>query len=172
MTTIDTDKETPETPETPAPDVPEAPETPTQEDPNVTVTDTPEGSDPQGDTGPAASETPEASEEPAGDPDTFDRAYVAGLRKESAGYRTQLREVQEQLHRAMVEKSGALADPADLPFDADHLQDPEALTAAIQELLAAKPHLKARRFVGDVGQGNRESATAGVDLLGILRSRA
>ncbi len=113
----------------------------------------------------------EASETPT-EGDTFPRAYVEDLRKESAGYRTQARELQERLHRVSVEQTGSLADPADLPFDAAHLESPEALQAAITALLEAKPHLKARRFVGDVGQGNRESATAGVDLLGILRSRA
>ena len=104
--------------------------------------------------------------------DSFPRAYVEDLRKEAAGYRTQVRELQERLHRMSVEQTGSLADPADLPFDAAHLESPEALQAAIAALLEAKPHLKARRFVGDVGQGNRESANAGVDLLGILRSRA
>ncbi|PWD42223.1 hypothetical protein ACN93_15125 [Gordonia paraffinivorans] len=113
----------------------------------------------------------EASETPP-EGDTFPRAYVEDLRKESAGYRTQVRELQERLHRMSVEQTGSLADPADLPFDPAHLDSPEALQAAIAELLAAKPHLKARKFVGDVGQGSRGSANAGVDLLGILRSRA
>ncbi|MCX6470372.1 MAG: hypothetical protein NTW76_13795 [Corynebacteriales bacterium] len=140
------------------------------EPPNVTVTDPPEDPDTQGDN---TTDRPVALEgtEPPAEGDTFDRAYVEDLRKESAGYRTQLRTVQEQLHRALVEKSGLLADPADLPFDATHLEDPEALAASIEQLTTEKPHLKARRFVGDVGQGRRGSAPAEVNLLGMLQGR-
>lgn len=105
--------------------------------------------------------------------DSFPRAYVEDLRKEAAGYRTQVRELQERLHRMSVEQTGSLADPADLPFDAAHLESPEALAAAIEELLAAKPHLKARRFAPDAAaQGAKGTASGGVDLLGILRQNA
>jgi hypothetical protein len=62
-----------------------------------------------------------------------------------------------------------LADPADLEYAEEHLSDPEALTA---ELVTAKPHLKSRRPVGDVGQGVKGMANSQVDLLGLLRSRA
>ena len=114
----------------------------------------------------------EASETPA-EGDTFPRAYVEDLRKESAGYRTQVRELQERLHRVSVEQTGSLADPADLPFDAAHLESPEALQAAIAALLEAKPHLKARRFAPDAAaQGAMGQASGGVDLLGILRQNA
>ena len=105
------------------------------------------------------------------DADTFDRAYVEDLRKESAGYRTQLREVQEQLHRALVEKSGRLADPADLAFDPAHL-DGENLAAAIDALLEAKPHLKARRFDSDAAaQGAKQGGVGQVNLAELMRSR-
>ncbi|WP_288813046.1 hypothetical protein [uncultured Gordonia sp.] len=141
--------ETPDEAEAPAPEASE-------------TTDVPE----------AQADVPDTSETTEPDGDTFPRDYVESLRGESAGYRTQLRAVQERLHGELVRATGLLADPADLPFDAAHLEDPEALSAAIEALVSAKPHLKARRFVGDVGQGNRGSANAGVDLLGILRSRA
>lgn len=114
----------------------------------------------------------EASETPP-EGDTFPRAYVEDLRKESAGYRTQVRELQERLHRMSVEQTGSLADPADLPFDAAHLESPEALQAAIAALLEAKPHLKARRFAPDAAaQGAKGQASGGVDLLGMLRANA
>lgn len=105
------------------------------------------------------------------DADTFSREYVQELRQESAGYRTRVRDLEQQLHRLQVQQTGALADPADLEFDAAHLESPEALQAAIDALLADKPHLKARRIVGDVGQGNRGSAPAEVNLLGMLQGR-
>lgn len=107
----------------------------------------------------------------SGDADTFSREYVQELRQESASYRTRVRDLEQQLHRLQVQQTGALADPADLEFDAAHLESPEALQAAIDALLADKPHLKARRIVGDVGQGNRGSAPAEVNLLGMLQGR-
>ena len=117
-------------------------------------------------------DAPEAPE-PAEDADTFPRAYVEELRKESAGYRTRVKDLETKLHRLQVEQTGALADPADLEFDAAHLEDPEALQAAIDALLEAKPHLKARRFAPDAAaQGAKASASSGVDLLGILRQNA
>lgn len=105
------------------------------------------------------------------EPDTFDRAYVEKLRQENGKYRQRAQRADDlahRLHRALVEATGRLADPTDLPFDEDHLSDTESLTSAIDELLTAKPHLAARRVTGDVGQG--ASSTAGsVDLLGLLR---
>lgn len=118
-------------------------------------------------------------EAPHGDPgdetalpegDTFSREYVQELRQESANYRTQLRAVQEQLHRLQVENTGQLADPADLPFDPAYLDDPDALMAAIEALLEQKPHLKARRFdPGAAAQGPRHTSGAEVNLADLMR---
>jgi hypothetical protein len=99
---------------------------------------------------------------------------VQQLRKESAGYRERAQQADalaQRLHAALVAATGRLADPSDLPFAAQHLDDADALTAAIDELLQAKPHLKSRRVVGDVGQGAGGKA-AGVDLAAMLRARA
>ena len=134
--------------------------------------ETPAASDSAPDNSAASGDTDGATDTTeSGDADTFSREYVQELRQESAGYRTRVRDLEQQLHRLQVEQTGALADPADLPFDAAHLESPEALQAAIDALLADKPHLKARRFVGDVGQGSRGSAPAEVNLLGMLQGR-
>ncbi|MGO4491147.1 hypothetical protein AB4Y86_03490 [Arthrobacter sp. 2YAF22_2] len=125
-----------------------------------TETDTPE------DTG-----APEAPSEG----DTFPRDYVEKLRKESAGYRDKAKRVDDlaaRLHTALVAATGRLADPEDLPFDESRLDDPAALTAAVDDLLARKPHLASRKPRGDVGQGTVSGASDTVDLAGILRSRA
>ncbi|MDF3283366.1 hypothetical protein [Gordonia sp. N1V] len=154
-----------------------------------TTEDAPDATDSAGQTAPEASDTTasnaetdsgttesgatdaaSADTETASDGDTFDRAYVEDLRKESAGYRTRVRDLEQQLHRLQVQQTGALADPADLPFDAAHLESPEALQAAIDALLADKPHLKARAFApGGAAQGARGQVSGGVDLLGMLR---
>lgn len=113
--------------------------------------------------------------EESGDPETFPREYVQELRQENARYRAQAKTAEglaQRLHVALVAATGRLADPTDLPFDQAHLEDPEALAAAVDELLAGKPHLKSRKVTGDIGQGTRTSAPADVDLLGLLRGRA
>lgn len=112
-------------------------------------------------------ETPE-------DADTFPRSYVEKLRTENSRYRQRAQkgdEYAQRLHTELVRATGKLADPTDLTFDAAHLDDPEALTAAVEDLLARKPHLATRRPLGDIGQGATPSASQ-VDLAGMLRQRA
>lgn len=112
---------------------------------------------------------------PEDEPDTFPRAYVEKLRKENADARAKLKDrdaLAERLHAALAAADGRLADPTDLPYSEDHL-DPESMGTAIADLIARKPHLKARRFGGDVGQGSRGGVNgAQVDLLGTLRNLA
>ncbi|MBA2415401.1 MAG: hypothetical protein H0V64_05845, partial [Geodermatophilaceae bacterium] len=108
------------------------------------------------------------------EPDTFPRAVVEELRRENARYRTragQADELSQRLHLELVRATGRLADPTDLPFEERHLEDVDILDAAIDDLLARKPHLASRRPSGDIGQGATAEA-ASVDLAGILRARA
>lgn len=116
---------------------------------------------------------PEA--EPDDDAETFPRTYVEKLRRENQRYRDQAATADgfaQRLHTALVAATGKLADPTDLDFDAAHLaeDDPDALAAAIDELLARKPHLASRRVFGDIGQGATRTEDA-VDLAGMLRNR-
>lgn len=110
------------------------------------------------------------------DTTTFSRTYVEKLRRESAGYRERANQADElgrRLHTALVAATGRMADPTDLAYEPTHLDDEDALIAAIDELLAAKPHLASRRPFGDVGQGNRGKPTdAPVNLADLLRARA
>lgn len=126
--------------------------------------------------------TPPVDEQtPPADPpegDTFPREYVEKLRRENAEQRTAAKEatealapLQQRLHALVVEKTGRLADPSDLAFEAAHLDDEEALAAAIDALLASKPHLASRRVVGDIGQG-AGVPTEEVNLAGMLAARA
>lgn len=108
-------------------------------------------------------------------PETFPRQYVEELRTENARYRTQAKTADglaQRLHVALVAATGSLADPTDLPFDAEHIDDADKLAAAIDDLLERKPHLKSRRVVGDVGQGDRGKSAESVDLSAMLRQRA
>lgn len=142
----------------------------------VVETTTDEGG-PNGAPDPVPNGTPDPEPDLSGDateneePDTFDRAYVEQLRQENGKYRQRAQRADDlahRLHRALVEQTGKLADPTDLAFDEDHLDDADSLTTAIDDLLAAKPHLAARRVAGDIGQGASKPSD-GVNLLGILR---
>lgn len=96
------------------------------------------------------------------------------LRKENAGYREKARKAEtyaRELFYARVAATGRLADADDLPFDAALLDDHDALTAAVDALVARKPHLASRTPRGDVGAGALSEDAATVDLAGILRSR-
>jgi hypothetical protein len=121
-------------------------------------------------------EPTEAPDEPDETPsdateDTFPRTYVEELREESKAWRLKAQrseQLAERLHTELVKATGRLADPTDLAFDESHLDNPAALAAAVDELLSKKPHLAARKPVGDIGQGATRSA-APVDLAAILR---
>lgn len=108
------------------------------------------------------------ADHPAGD-DTFPRKVVEDLRQENGRYRQRAQKAEQRLHNELVRATGRLADPSDLPFDAEHLDDDAALSAAIDTLLTRKPHLAARRPTGDIGQGVTKS-TAPVNLHDILRT--
>ncbi|MDN4522618.1 hypothetical protein JN086_00025 [Mycolicibacterium austroafricanum] len=111
---------------------------------------------------------PEGSD-PESDPDVFPREVVEELRRENGKHRQRAQKVARRLHAELVRATGRLADPTDLEFAEDHLDDPEALTAAIDELLDRKPHLASRRPMGDIGQGNRGSTSEPFSLLGLLK---
>ena len=118
-------------------------------------------------------------EEPVEEPtdeeqDTFPREYVEKLRDENAKYRQRAQKADDlahRLHNALTEATGRLQDASDLPYDESHLDDPEALQRAIQELLEKKPHLGSRKPAGNIGQGV-SSSTDAVDLAAMMRARA
>lgn len=112
------------------------------------------------------------------EPEVFPRDYVDRLRRENAEHRTKAtkaaekaEQLAEQLWTERVAALGVLADPTDLPYDADALGDPAAILAAAEELLARKPHLRTRRITARVGQGE---GTAGetISLAAMMRQRA
>lgn len=124
---------------------------------------------------PKGSDDPHDDDEQADDAaETFPREYVEKLRKEAADARVKAKRADDlavRLHTALVAATGRLADPSDLPFDEAHLEDADALSAAVDALVAAKPHLASRRPFGAIGQGATPTP-AGVDLAGILRAGA
>lgn len=111
------------------------------------------------------------------DGDTFPRDYVERLRNESATNRARATAAEAasdplraELHTFKVAALGKLADPTDLPYGPG-MDDPEALAAAVDALLAAKPHLRARAVSGDIG-GHESGAPDDFSLAGLLRAGA
>jgi hypothetical protein len=147
----------------------------------MTKTDqTPETPDVATELPPVADATPDTAdgdvvpEVPPADPETFPREYVEKLRDENAKYRQragQTDQLAQRLHLELVKATGRLADPTDLPYDADHISDPANMVTAIDDLLATKPHLANRKPTGTIGQGASVVAD-NVSLSGLLRSNA
>lgn len=126
-----------------------------------------------------ASDTDESSEDSDERLEVFPRPVVEQLRKENAARREKARDAQERadayakrLHTALVRLDGRLSDPEALPFDEAHLDDPDALAGAVDELVAKRPELKARQAAGDIGAGKRGTPRKRMDLLEALRGLA
>jgi len=130
---------------------------------------------PEGSTG-----TPKPSETGTDEPGTFPAAYVKELRDEAAKSRVGAKRAEalaQQAVTAYVEVTGKLADPSDLPFseellNEDGLPDRSKIVAAVDDLLTRKPHLASTRPVGDVGQGARGDGAPMVSLSEMLRAGA
>lgn len=124
---------------------------------------------------------PETDSAPAeGDSDSneqsFSSEYVEKIRREAQGLRDRAKaaesradELARRLHMELARSSGKLADPTDLAFDADHLDDGDKLGAAIDSLLESKPYLRSRVPSGNVGQGAKDTGQP-VSLLSHLKS--
>ena len=108
--------------------------------------------------------------------ETFSREYVQELRSEAAEYRTRAKTadtLREALWAERVKADGRLVDVDDLPMpdDADPL-DADAVSAAVDELIERKPHLKRREATGVVGQGLTDHQDDSVSLTSWLRGNA
>ena len=126
-----------------------------------------------------ADEPPVEPDEQVSEPETLPLEYVQKLRDEAAGHRVKAKRVDALNARLVTTQAaltGKLADPTDLPFtdellDDDGLVDEAKVQAAVADLISRKPHLAARRPTGNVGQGARPE-TAEMGLAAMLRRGA
>jgi len=84
---------------------------------------------------------------------------IRKLRDKNAKYRNRAHEAEKlaeergrALFTAKVSGLGKLADPTDLEYS-EELLDDDALSSAVDELLTRRPHYAARKVSGTVGQG-------------------
>ena len=89
-----------------------------------------------------------------------ERAKIAEIRAE---------ELARALFTARVNATGKLSDATDLEYNAEILDDTEGIAAAIDALIESKPHLKARKVSGDVGQGERSTPAKLKDFSSLFR---
>ena len=112
------------------------------------------------------------TQEHTSETDMFPRRVVEKLRSEAAAARVKAKEadaLRQELFQARVMVDGRLIDPADLPYSEELLTDGDALTGAIDELLARKPYL-AKRPSGDIGAGARGDAATPSNLVTLIRN--
>lgn len=108
------------------------------------------------------------------EPQTFPAEYVTELRAEAAKHRSRFKSLATELVHAWAAVDGRLVDATDLQAsdveaDEDGNYSREAVTAAIDRLLKAKPHLATAR-PAPIPQGARPDAEQ-VSLLGLLNAR-
>jgi len=75
----------------------------------------------------------------------------------------------QRLHAELVNATGRLVNPDELPFTEDHLTDPDALEAGIDALLLGKPYLANKSPRGDIGMGRSTEATGPQDFSALFR---
>lgn len=126
-----------------------------------------------------AETTPEAPSEATSEPDTYSADYVRELRAENAERRLKAKRVDDpntRLARAYAQQDGRLIESSELAYgehllDDDGLVDPAKVTAAIDELLQAKPYLASQRPLQPIAQGVREDVPEQPGLFSLLRER-
>ena len=146
--------------------------------------DTTEQPDPAGDEDTTEQPDPAEGDDDEGeleDGDSFPRAYVQKIRDRAAGYRTRAKSAEDraaELERALfterVRALDVLADPEDLPFSAELLDDHDALVDAVDTLVAKRPHYRRRGTTDPAGTGSRERGRGhdSVSLSAIMRGNA
>lgn len=79
-------------------------------------------------------------------------------------------ELRGRLFTALVVADGRLADPMDIPYSAELVDNPAALEAAITARLEANPRLGKYAATGDVGAGSRGNYVGGeADIIEMIR---
>lgn len=118
------------------------------------------------------SEGAESDTERIGESLALDKARreAKNLRDRAKAAEARVDELSRQVFALKVAALDKFADPSDFAYDAELVDDDEALAAAVDELLERRPHYaKPRRPSGSVGQGWRGNGTVPQDFSSLLR---
>lgn len=96
------------------------------------------------------------------------RREAKNLRDRAKAAEAQVDQLSRQVFALKVAALDKFADPSDFAYDADLVDDDEALAAAVDELLERRPHYAKPRY-GSVGQGQRGNGTVPQDFSSLLR---
>jgi hypothetical protein len=100
---------------------------------------------------------------------TYPAKIVKDLRKENANFRERLQQLSRALFAERVKATGKVENPGEIPYNADILDDADAINQAVDAAIAERPYIKARKVTGDVGQGQRSKTAAPQDFSMLLR---
>ena len=108
------------------------------------------------------------------EPDTFPREVVEKLRQENGKYRQRAQQADTYATGCTPNLSGPQAGWPIRPTSSSTKNTSMILTpwpAAVDDLLARKPHLASRKPTGDIGQGQRGAESEPFSLLELLKER-
>lgn len=132
-----------------------------------TVSCTPEGND----SGEQENAPESAEDESEGNEGNSGETQTPETRDSQPNYQQLAHDYATRLHEALVKLDGRLADPTDLAYSDEHLENPQALTEAITELIHRKPGLRSKQYTNDVGAGQRGAKpSTKLDLVDIIRN--
>lgn len=122
---------------------------------------------PEGDSEPAESDTDGEQESEAL---AKARREAKNLRDRAKTAETRVDELSRLVFALKVAALDKLADASDFEYDADLVDDDEALAAAVDELIARRPHYaKPRKPNGSIGQGQHGNNAGPQDFSSLLR---
>lgn len=137
------------------------------------------GTDQAADETTETAEAPETLETSDTETDQDGSATLAKVRREAKNLRDRAKaaearadELARELWTARVAATGKLDNPAELPFDAEILDDTDAINQAIETAIAQRPYIKSRKISGEVGQGQRGESPGPHDFSGLFRRNA
>ena len=132
--------------------------------------------DPVDPTPPAGTQEPPAASEEA---QTFDQVYVDNLRREAGEHRMKAKRVDEanaRLAASYAASTGRLVDVDAFAYTEDLLGedgvvDRDKVTAAVEQLVTAKPYLAARAPLAPITQGIQPEAPRAPGLFDLINAR-
>lgn len=120
--------------------------------------------------------TTDDTEQTGPDTDEQTQETLRKLRSEGKNLRERMKaaehradELARALFSARVAATGLVENPAEIAFDADVLDDTEALAEVIDAAIVARPYIKARKVSGDAGQGQRGNPAGPQDFSSLFR---